>query len=614
MRVGFQRILAILFLLLSFLFFFFDLSWGRVPVKKVFPGWTSYTSSSCIKDLVLDRGILWAAAGGVIEYNLEKGTRVKYLKEHGIASNNVLKIVLHDHTLWAATANGISCLHLEKNTWKSFYKTDGLPDDAVTAAAVDAANHRIWFGTWEGYLFSFSTIKKKWDFYQSQLSIPDTIISSLAVDPANGTLLVGTWGKGLYTYKPGSQTLVKPKFSPHRSIDFISTILVEGSTLWIRTSGSGVWVTDLRTVGTDPESINRKFLRGVQGGSFFKKRPPGLLNVSASDAETIYSGSDGQGILRLNLKTGKIDRFDSANLSNEIAHNKVSEVTPDPGNNRLWIGTEGNGAAFFDLVSERWTILNSANRVLPSDVVNCIAVNGLNDSVWIGTDNGIVCYRANANTYRRYGFEEGLDSVMIYAAGFDHLDRLWAAFYIGSPARFDPRSERWRTDETAPAVICHALSIDKKGQSLWMATAQGIVDYNMKTQKNTGYWTGSEFRSLWFDAEKKEIWAGSWGEGLFHLEVETGQKQKIKRFENLSVLDIKKDEEKNTIWFATNAGAFYYDTEKQTFKHLDVTNGLGLNYVLSIGITRDSIWFGTWDGGLSRLGKNFASGGQGGAF
>jgi ligand-binding sensor domain-containing protein len=77
------------------------------------------------------------------------------------------------------------------------------------------------------------------------------------------------------------------------------------------------------------------------------------------------------------------------------------------------------------------------------------------------------------------------------------------------------------------------------------------------------------------------------------------------------VLDIKKDEEKNTIWFATNAGAFYYDTERHTFGHLDVTNGLGLNYVLSIGITRDSIWFGTWDGGLSRLRKNIASGGQG---
>jgi ligand-binding sensor domain-containing protein len=115
-----------------------------------------------------------------------------------------------------------------------------------------------------------------------------------------------------------------------------------------------------------------------------------------------------------------------------------------------------------------------------------------------------------------------LEPTTVYAAGFDHLDRLWAAFYIGSPALFDPRSERWRTSETAPAVICHALSIDKKGQSLWMATARGIVDYNMKTRKSTGYWAGSEFRSLWFDAEKKEIWAGSWNEGLFHLEVETG--------------------------------------------------------------------------------------------
>jgi ligand-binding sensor domain-containing protein len=313
----------------------------------------------------------------------------------------------------------------------------------------------------------------------------------------------------------------------------------------------------------------------------------------------------------LNLKTGSIDRF---NLANEIANNKVSVVTPDPGNNRLWIGTEGNGAAGFDLASEKWTILNTSNQVLLSDVVNCIAVDSLHDTVWIGTDNRMVQYETRTGNYQRYGFDEGLDSVMVYAAGFDHINRLWAGFYIGSPAIFNPRSKRWKTIEEAPGAICYAFSMDKKGKSLWMATAGGIINYDIKTSKSTNYWTDMEFRSLWFDAEKKEIWAGSWGEGLCRMTVETYQQQKIKRFENLSVLDIKKDEVKNTIWFATNVGAFFFDSERQKFGHLDVTDGLGLNFVLSIGITRDSIWFGTWGGGLSRLRKNFASSGQGGAF
>jgi ligand-binding sensor domain-containing protein len=631
MKKGFHGI----FIFLLFYSFTVDFLFAQSKIKKVFPRWTSYTNSNYITDLVLDKKILWAAGGGVMKYNLAKGTRVKYLKEHGIASNNVLKIVPHENTLWMVTANGITCYHLRKNTWKSFYKADGLPDDAVTAAAVDTANNRIWFGSWEGYLFSFNTLKKKWNFFKSKISIPDTIISSLAVDPANGSLLVGTWGKGLYSYKPVSKILVKQKFAPQQSIDFISAILVENETLWIGTVNNGLWVKDLRaetlalrktgnrlddmitSIKTSP-GRNRVFITTAGSGLliYFKKTgkwktintkqgiPTNLLNTSVIDGENIFLGSDGEGIIKLNLKTESIDRYKS---TNEIANNKVSVITPDPRNNRLWIGTEGNGAAGLDLLPGKWTILNSSNHVLRSDVVNCIAVDGLNDTLWIGTDDGMVQYEAHPEKYRRYGFEEGLNSIMVYSAGFDHINRLWAAFYIGSPAIFNSRTKRWGPLEEVPGVICYALSMDKKGKSVWMATTRGIINYDIETRKSTDYWTDMEFRSLWFDAEKKEIWAGSWGEGLFRMEVETYQQQKIKRFENLSVLDIKKDEVKNTIWFATDTGAFYLDRERQKFGQLDVSNGLGLNFVLSIGITKDSIWFGTWGGGLSRL-RKFAGG------
>lgn len=625
MKKGFLSI----FILLLYFSLTIDLLFTQSQIKKIFPNWTSYTNSNYIKDLVLDHNNLWVASGGVIKYNLVDGTRIKYLKEHGLASNNVLKIVLHDNNLWIATANGITRFHIKKNIWKSFYKADGLPDDAITAVAVDTANNRIWFGSWEGYLFNFNTLKKKWDFFKPKISIPDTIISSLSVDTARGLLLVGTWGKGLYSYKPGAESLVKQKFTPHQSLDFISAILVENKTLWIGTGNRGLWVMDIGMETMEAKKTGRRFddiitsIKASPGknrvfittaGSglliYFKKTgkwkaintkqgiPTNLLNISANDGHNIFLGSDGEGISKLNLKTGSIDQYKQTNV---IANNKVSVVTPDPRNNRLWIGTEGNGAAGFDILPEKWTILNSANYVLRSDVVNCIAVDGLNDTLWIGTDNGMVQYKAHTKKYRRYGFEEGLTNIMVYSAGFDHINRLWAAFYIGSPAIFNSRTKKWKTLEEIPGVICYALSMDKKGKSVWMATTRGIINYDIKTRKSKNYWTNMEFRSILFDEEKKEIWAGSWGEGLYFMDVKKFQQQKIKRFGSLSVMDIKKDEKRNTIWFATDTGVFYFDGEKQKFGHLDITDGLGLNFVLSIGITKDSIWFGTWGGGLSRL-------------
>jgi ligand-binding sensor domain-containing protein len=269
----------------------------------------------------------------------------------------------------------------------------------------------------------------------------------------------------------------------------------------------------------------------------------------------------------------------------------------------LWIGTEGNGAACLDLLSEKWTVLNVANHVLPSDVVNCITVDNSAHVIWIGTDNGMVRYEPRSGNYRHYGFEDGLSNVLVYASGFDHLGRLWAAFYIGNPAIFNPEKNRWRSVEGAPSVICYGLSPNLRKRAMWMATAQGIINYDIERRKYVTYWDNIEFRSLLFDEEKKEIWAGSWEQGLFHLSIECGRKQKIREFEKLSILDIRKDRWENKLWFATSSGVFSFDGKEKKLDHLDAADGLGTNYVLAIGLTKDSVWFGTWGGGLSRLSR-----------
>nr|NIM12502.1 hypothetical protein [Candidatus Aminicenantes bacterium]NIM79215.1 hypothetical protein [Candidatus Aminicenantes bacterium]NIN18493.1 hypothetical protein [Candidatus Aminicenantes bacterium]NIN42389.1 hypothetical protein [Candidatus Aminicenantes bacterium]NIN85156.1 hypothetical protein [Candidatus Aminicenantes bacterium] len=502
------------------------------------------------------------------------------------------------------------------------------------------------------------------------IKIPDAIITSLVVNPVNGSILVGTWDSGLYSYMPGrpgspvplkhetctvdqngsplpgdkknKQKLLRgvqgggflEKSPPGRrrqekALLCISSMLFDNQRLWVGTIDRGLWLSELkkgpmvfkkikklsdyRVTSIKASPRGDKILVTTMGNGLFiytgrtgkwkildKKRgiPTDDLNISVCDEENIFSGSEGEGVIRFNLITGQVNQY---KLLNEIAHNNVSVVTPEPQNNRLWIGTEGNGAAFLDLDPGKWTILNTSNRILNSDVVNCITVDGSKGRAWIGTDDGMVKYDIGSRKHQRYGFEEGLDSVLVYASGFDHIKRLWAAFYIGSPALFNPQKNRWVTLEEAPSSICYAFSIARKSKSIWMATTNGIVNYNIKTHKNKNYWPDIEFRSVLFDPGKGELWAGSWGKGLFYMEVKKFQQQKIKKFENLAVLDIKRDERNNTIWFATNIGVFCLDKERQTFEHLDVTAGLGFNYVLSIGITADSIWFGTWGGGVSRL-------------
>lgn len=643
-------------------FFVYSFVFGQSAVKIEFPFWRSYTNSNYVKDLVLDNHILWAAGGGVVKYDLEKGTRIKYVKEHGLAGNNVLKMVLHGHSLWIATASGITLYHTEKNTWKSFYKSDGLPDDAVTAVTVDTANNTIWFGTWEGYLFSFNTVREKWNFLPAKISIPDTIITSLALNPVNNSILVGTWGKGLYSYQPRTQVLIKqtfpsqPAFDDH-ALDFISALFVENESkqLWLGTVNNGLWILDLNidlqaglaTGAALPRKVPDlpdDWLTGIDASPgrdqiFVTARGSGLhiysrrtgqwetvsmtttptlttnrLNACAAGENHIFLGSEGEGVIRVNIKNGTIKnkKLTYFKSSNEVANNKVSVITPDNRNHRLWIGTEGNGAAHFDQLAGTWTILNTGNHILDSDVVNCITVDKDDDAAWIGTDQGMVRCEARGGKHCRYGLAEGLSSIMIYASGYDPADTLWAAFYYGRPAIFNPNLEKWRPLENIPGCVCYELSMANNNPlpSMWLATTDGVMNYDVKNHKITNYWPDFEFRSLLFDAKRKAIWAGSWEKGLFYMEIESGRQSQVKEFENLSVLDIKKDLQQDTIWFATSEGVFslqpgeineHKGHDKYTFTHYDAADGLGMNYVLAIGITADSIWFGTWGGGISKL-------------
>jgi ligand-binding sensor domain-containing protein len=607
------------------------LLFSECSANKLFTRWKSYTNSNYIKDLIVDGNNLWVAGGGITKFELNNNRETKYLREHGLASNKVFKMILIDNTLWIATANGISCYNIRRHTWKSYYKHDGLPDDAVTALVADTTTGHIWFGTWEGYLFSFNSKERKWNIPASQIRIPNTMISALAIDPKEGLLLIGTWGEGLYTYKYGSQMLIKAKLSSCQSLENVTDILMENKTLWVGTATRGLWLGNLSfgalelrkmenlsedTITSIKKSPvgNKILITAVNRGLliYFKNSgkwktvnkslwiPVGRFNTSAYDGENAFLGTEGDGVIKLNLKTGETKQY---KLVNQIADNKVSVVVPDPKSVRLWVGTEGNGTAFLDFASRKWTILNSSNSVLRSDVVNCIAVDDSKDDVWIGTDDGIVKYDTRSGNYQHYGLEDGLSSILVYSSGFDRSESLWAGFYIGSPGIFDFRANKWRSVEEVPSSITYALSMDSNGKSVWMASACGIINYNIDSRKSKIYWNDIEFRSLLFDPKQQEVWAGSWGAGLFHMKANGSQQRNIEIFQDLAVLDIKEDKWQNTIWFATSSGVFRYDRKRQKFDHLDVSDGLALNFVLSVGITQDSVWFGTWGGGLSRLFK-----------
>ena len=81
-----------------------------VPVypPPIHPQWTSYTNANEVNDLLRVGDELWVAtSGGVLRWNLNDRTCVRYTAEHGVAGNDVRAVAVDSSgTLWFGTWGG----------------------------------------------------------------------------------------------------------------------------------------------------------------------------------------------------------------------------------------------------------------------------------------------------------------------------------------------------------------------------------------------------------------------------------------------------------------------------------------------------------------------------
>jgi len=72
--------------------------------------WTNYTNGNYINDIAVEGDYIWCATqGGVVRWNMQNGTYVKFTSADGLANNNVRSIAIDaDNVKWFATSGGVS--------------------------------------------------------------------------------------------------------------------------------------------------------------------------------------------------------------------------------------------------------------------------------------------------------------------------------------------------------------------------------------------------------------------------------------------------------------------------------------------------------------------------
>jgi ligand-binding sensor domain-containing protein len=349
---------------------------------------------STVGDVIGDRagGLWWAPVGGGLVRRT--GDRsVLWTSREGLPSNFVQKIFQgRDGTVWIGTSEGLARLRdgrivafgglthpirafaegTDGALWigtgdaglarlagsLAFWSVrDGLPDDRVTALAVDRHGD-VWAGTPRGLGRLHAG---RWQTFTTREGLPSDRVNALLVD-RDGALWIGTQG-GLSRLREGRFW----NLSEEQGIKGVLSLCedAEGS-LW---------------AGTDAGGLVR-----LHPAVFTTLAPPGPREAVWSALEdrdgTLWIGTNDLGLLRLRGREAS-----SLTVADGLPDNKVRPVVQGRQGD-LWIGTASGLAHWRDGRIETWTRADG----LPDDQVRSLLLDG-DGTLWIGTLQGLARLR-----------------------------------------------------------------------------------------------------------------------------------------------------------------------------------------------------------------------------
>lgn len=383
--------------------------------------------------------------------------------------------------------------------------------------------------------------------------------------------------------------------------------------LYIGSYGSGMFKLNLDTFETEKiiqsKDLNNPFLivfdiKGNAEGKIFAGTNSGLLEYDSSSNEL---------------------KFSKVNKSISSIRYTVNSLLID--HNDLWLGTESKGLIslidrgkeFEDYIINRYEVTNKRILALTKNPDGTMLCGSEND--------GLIHVDKNGEVLKRYLYnkedENSLLSNSIWSLFRDKDNRIWMGYYNTGVGIYDDLYDKFSHIESvknnknslsSPSVT--GLVEDIQGK-LWIAMDGGGVDiYDKETQsfihvttsENLTYkgLTSNYIECVFLDS-KKNLWLGSWNDGLFMLPfgsqtfINYNKENTDGNLASNTILSVTEDTE-GTIWI----GSFYKGLHSFNPKNNKITrhnskpfleNGLTEIDVRKVLVdSRQNIWVGSTQG------------------
>jgi len=347
------------------------------------------------------KGRFWVGTinGGLNLYDSQNNRFTRFLPqiniEEGINSGSVLDIIEDSYgNIWISThAGGVNCINNKKNRVAHF-NSSNLPELKSNAiSAFCELGNEVYIGTDGGGLYKFNPGNQKIE------EIAGSGLASLAIldiiQAGDKRLWIATWGGGVSLYDTNKdkeiRTYHKGSNNKSLSIDDVKALYLDGDSLWISGHGGGVNVLHI------PSGKVKNYLNNADD-NFEMMRPEWGNDIVKDSANNFWFASTfGLHLLSEGkLKTYLNDKFDETSLSGYV----VSALLIDS-KGKLWIGTE-NGLNCYIANADKFNRIEALDGKIKAIAEDSYGI------LWITMNDGLYAYNHTTKDLRKFDESDGL--------------------------------------------------------------------------------------------------------------------------------------------------------------------------------------------------------------
>lgn len=437
----------------------------------------TYQSVSMAQDTL---GYMWIShIKGISKYNGYGFEFIPY-KEifHKERQSDKLDRIICDSqgTIWIVSQNGEISKTNKKGGFSSLSQEGGMFQSHMVSQFL-ATENQNWIATKSGKILSY-------DLKEETLVELTTLPVNLQPIISRGTMvlsshelyLISTRGE-LFVYDMTTDRLEEIDLDTKGEVIFNTGMILDGNQrLWIATNSPnlGPMIYDIQS----KEFIQNDVLKVET----LEKMKENFSSIFMDSKGTIWAGTDGNGLYKINPETGELsifnyDIFDSASISS----NTVIDIFEDRLQN-LWIA---NNYGEINVLSnkENDLIHYHSGAIKNSPSVVMASYKEKDGTLWFGTDGkGMVRVSPDGSEKQYLVNEDFSNGFYIENITADDIGNLWVSSQVNGVWIFDKKSGTAEKlilvdNQGVKASICLEIFKDSK-KRMWIRTGQGVFVYD----------------------------------------------------------------------------------------------------------------------------------------